>query len=145
VKMTNTVFVGAQCNSRFAQLLEGWYGIEQYDERNQVFEAGLKAWAELGQHAETAANSVGSCAYDIGRCLAIALERMTFPAPVKVRDALETIRRLPAATGAPGTVITFGFRDHRGFKGADYLVIRRAQDGRCHWVGTGPVANAGTG
>ncbi len=141
VKMTNTVFVGAQCSRTFAHLLEGWYGIEQYDERNTVFRAGLEAWAEHGEHGATAANSVGSCAYDIGRCLAIALARMRYPAPVEVRDALETIRRLPAATGAVGTVITFGHRDHRGFKGADYLVIRRAENGAAHWVGTAPPGN----
>jgi branched-chain amino acid transport system substrate-binding protein len=141
VKMTNTVFVGAQCSRTFARLLEGWYGIEQYDERNTIFQEGLEAWAEHGDRAATAANSVGSCAYDLGRCLAIALARMDYPAPVAVRDALETIRRLPSATGAVGTTITFGYRDHRGFKGADYLVIRQALGGEAHWVGTAPAGN----
>jgi ABC-type branched-subunit amino acid transport system substrate-binding protein len=141
VKMTNTVFVGAQCNRRFAQLLEGWYGIEQYDERNTVFAAGLAAWAERGANAATAVSSLGSCALDAGRCVAIALQRMSYPTPTQVRDALETIRRLPAATGAVGTSITFGYRDHRGFKGADYLVVRRAEAGATHWVGTAPVGN----
>ena len=40
----------------------------------------------------------------------------------------------------PGTVTTFGREDHRGYKGADYLVIRHAKGGTTELVGTAPVA-----
>ena len=56
-----------------------------------------------------------------------------------LKEALETIRREPAATGAPGTVITFGPQDHRGFKGADFLLLRRPSGGKSEFVGTAPV------
>jgi hypothetical protein len=36
-------------------------------------------------------------------------------------------------------VITFGPQDHRGFKGADFLVLRRAVNGATEFVGTAPV------
>ncbi len=37
---------------------------------------------------------------------------------------------LPAATGGPGTVITFGKHDRRGYKGTDYVVLRTVKDGK---------------
>jgi branched-chain amino acid transport system substrate-binding protein len=42
---------------------------------------------------------------------------------------LDTIRRVPSCTGGPGTIITLGPSDHRAYKGADFLVLRRAIDG----------------
>jgi hypothetical protein len=65
---------------------------------------------------------------------------MPIATPDGLRRGLETIRRLPAANGAPGTIVTFGPEDHRGYKGADYLIIRRARGGTTEFVATAPVA-----
>ena len=65
---------------------------------------------------------------------------MPIATPDGLRRGLETIRRLPAANGAPGTIVTFGSEDHRGYKGADYLIIRRARGGTTEFVATAPVA-----
>jgi hypothetical protein len=48
--------------------------------------------------------------------------------PRGVKGGLEQVRMLPAAMGAPGTVIGFAPYDHRGYKG-DYLVLRGYRDG----------------
>jgi hypothetical protein len=51
--------------------------------------------------------------------------------PKGVREALERVKLLPAASGAPGTRISFGKYAHRGWMGAGYLVARRLDaDGR---------------
>ena len=36
---------------------------------------------------------------------------------------------LPTAMGSPGTVMSFGPYDHRGYKGAEYLVLRTMKNG----------------
>ena len=45
--------------------------------------------------------------------------------PRGVKEALERVKMLPAASGAPGTRISFGKWTHRGWMGAGYLVPRQ--------------------
>jgi len=136
-RIQTTAFVSAAYNEDRARRLEGWVGVDQYDERNEVFARVLDRF-EAG-HGHRPAHSAGSTGYDLGHAFAVALGRMRIATPSGLRDALETVRRLPACTGGPGTVITFGPQDHRGFKGADFLVLRRAVDGTTEFVGTAPV------
>jgi hypothetical protein len=42
-----------------------------------------------------------------------------------VKEALERVKMLPAASGAPGTRLSFGNWIRRGWVGAGYLVARR--------------------
>jgi len=53
--------------------------------------------------------------------------------PRGVMEALERVKTVPAASGAPGTVISFGKWTRRGWMGAGYLVARRLEPGyRAH-------------
>ena len=45
--------------------------------------------------------------------------------PRGVKEALERVKMLPAASGAPGTRLSFGRWTRRGWVGAGYLVARR--------------------
>jgi hypothetical protein len=45
--------------------------------------------------------------------------------PRGVKEALERVKMIPAASGAPGTRINFGTWMRRGWMGAGYLVARR--------------------
>jgi ABC-type branched-subunit amino acid transport system substrate-binding protein len=135
-----TAFVGATYSEELAHWLEGWVGVDQYDERNTVLANMLQRYGAKHRGRGLTPNSATSCGYDMGRVLALGLGRMRISSPGALRDALETVRREPATTGAPGTVITFGPEDHRGFKGPDYLVLRRARGGKTEFVGTAPVA-----
>jgi hypothetical protein len=136
-RIQTTAFVSATYSKDRAERLEGWVGVDQYDERNQVFANVLDRFeAKFGYRP---ANSAASTGYDIGHVIAIAVGRMRLPTPKSATEALETIRRLPACTGGPGTTITFGPEDHRGFKGPDFLVLRRAHDGTTSLVGGAPV------
>jgi hypothetical protein len=42
-----------------------------------------------------------------------------------VKDALERVKTLPAASGAPGTHLSFGKWIRRGWMGTGYLVARQ--------------------
>lgn len=138
-RVMTTAFVGATYTERFALMLDGWVGVDQYDERNECLRSVV---ADLGERGAVAvANSSTSVGYDIGRVYGIALGRMTVANRAGLRDAIETVRRLPAATGAPGTVISFGRDQHAGFSGADYLLLRRAEGGTTRFVGVAPTAN----
>jgi hypothetical protein len=45
--------------------------------------------------------------------------------PRGVKEALERVKMLPAASGAPGTRVSFGKWTRRAWMGAGYLVARR--------------------
>ena len=49
--------------------------------------------------------------------------------PAGVRVGLERVKRLPAASGKPGTRIGFGDWDHAALKG-EFLVLRAWRGGR---------------
>jgi ABC-type branched-subunit amino acid transport system substrate-binding protein len=134
-----TAFVGAAYSPERAAVYTGWIGLDQFDERNPAFQRLLGRYEKRNGGALEWPTSVFSCGYDIGRCFAIALDRMRIATGESLRDALETVTRLPAATGAPGTIVGFSRRNHRGFHGADYLLLRGVTDGKNHFVGTAPL------
>jgi hypothetical protein len=45
--------------------------------------------------------------------------------PRGIKEALERVKMLPAAAGAPGTRVSFGNWTRRAWMGAGYLVARR--------------------
>jgi branched-chain amino acid transport system substrate-binding protein len=47
--------------------------------------------------------------------------------PRGVKEALERVKMLPAASGAPGTRLSFGKWTRRGWMGAGYLVARQLE------------------
>jgi hypothetical protein len=47
--------------------------------------------------------------------------------PRGVKEALERVKSVPAASGAPGTRISFGNWTRRGWMGSGYLVARQLQ------------------
>jgi ABC-type branched-subunit amino acid transport system substrate-binding protein len=137
-RITGTAFIGATYNRRFAECLEGWVGVDQYDERNRRLQEVV---AELERRGRLAVpNSSTSVGFDIGSVLGRALGRMTPATRAGLRAAIETVRGVPASSGAPGNLITFGPWDHRGFKGV-YQVLRRAEGGTTHFVGVPTVDN----
>ena len=77
----------------------------------------------------TAAGPIGVAGYDIGRMLGRALAEASHLTRAGVRDALEGVKRLSAASGHAGTLMGFGQWDHAALKG-EYLVLRRWEDGR---------------
>jgi hypothetical protein len=57
-----------------------------------------------------------------------------------VKDALERLKMVPAASGAPGTYMRFGRFIRQGWVGAEYLVARRVLPDASRTVLHGTIA-----
>jgi branched-chain amino acid transport system substrate-binding protein len=102
---------------------EGWVYLDSVSDHNVARQA-LKA-----RSARSAAGPIGVAAYDIGRLLAEGLARCTHLTRHGVKEALERVKGLPAASGLEGTTMGFGNFDHGALKGR-YLVRRCWRDGK---------------
>jgi len=102
---------------------EGWVYVDGISDENAA-RARLAA-----QAPKTARGPVGVAAYDIGRLLAEAVARSAHLTRAGIKDGLERVKRLPAATGMNGTTMGFGNYDHGALKGR-YLVLRSWRDGK---------------
>jgi len=106
---------------------EGWVGLDQIHERNETFRSMLDRFEKrYGRRPFHAYSALG---YDHGNVVASALARMKPPSPKGFKAALERTRMLPACIGGPGTMISFGPYDHRGYKG-DFIVFRTVRGGK---------------
>jgi len=102
---------------------EGWVYVDTVADDNNE-RASLKS-----RSPASAAGPVGVAAYDIGRIVGEALARCQHLTRDGVKAALESVKRLPASSGRPGTTMGFGCWDHAALKG-EFLVLRQWRDGR---------------
>jgi branched-chain amino acid transport system substrate-binding protein len=101
---------------------QGWIGLEQYDEGNPVGQEFLDQYeAAYGRRPAYFSPLLWR---DCAMALLYALADAAPLSPPGVRDALERVKMLPAASGSAGTRISFGPWLHRGWVGAGYLVAR---------------------
>jgi ABC-type branched-subunit amino acid transport system substrate-binding protein len=122
-RFTGTAFQNAWLHPIMWQALLGWTGIDQYDEGNLVGQRFLDQYeATYGRRPEY-------CLPVVNRDIAATLLRAFADAhplsPRGVKEALERVKMLPAASGAPGTRISLGKWNRRAWMGAGYLVARR--------------------
>ena len=102
---------------------DGWTYVDTVADDNRV-RAALRETSKA-----TAAGPIGVAAYDMGRLLAEAIAWAPSTTPAGLREGLEHVKRLPAASGHDGTLMGFGAWDHGALKG-EYLVLRSWRDGR---------------
>jgi ABC-type branched-subunit amino acid transport system substrate-binding protein len=102
---------------------EGWAYVDTVSDGN------VRRQALKERSPKSAAGPVGVAAYDIGRLVAEGLSRAVHLTGEGVKEGLEEIKRLPAATGYEGTTMSFGNYDHAALKGG-YLVLRQWKDGK---------------
>jgi ABC-type branched-subunit amino acid transport system substrate-binding protein len=122
-RFMGTAFQNAWLNEVVWSSMVGWTGIDQYDAENPVGQEFLDRYHErFGRRPEW-------CVPVVNRDLAVALLQAFGGArpltPAGVRDALERVMMFPAASGSPGTQISFGKYMHRGWMGPGYLVARQ--------------------
>jgi branched-chain amino acid transport system substrate-binding protein len=122
-RFTGTAWQNAWINPVMWNAFLGWTGLDQYDEGNTVGQRFLDQYqAAYGRRPEY-------CVPVVNRDLATVLLRAFADAhplsPRGVKEALERVKMLPAASGAPGTRLSFGKWTRRGWVGAGYLVARR--------------------
>ena len=67
-------------------------------------------------------------AYDIGRLIMEAASNAHPLTGRGVKEALERVKMLPAASGAPGTRLRFGKYIRHGWMGTEFLLMRRYTD-----------------
>ncbi|KIU14385.1 ABC transporter substrate-binding protein [Mycolicibacterium llatzerense] len=122
-RFTSTAFQNAWINPVMWQAFMGWTGVDQYDEANTVGQRFLDEYEKAyGRRPEY-------CVPVVNRDVATALLRAFTDAhplsPRGVKEALERVKMMPAAAGAPGTRVSFGKWTRRAWMGAGYLVARQ--------------------
>jgi branched-chain amino acid transport system substrate-binding protein len=122
-RFCGTAFQNAWLNPVMWSAFMGWVGVDQYDEGNLVGQRFLDEYNDAyGRRPEW-------CVPVVNRDVAITVLRALSDAhplsPRGVKEALERVKSVPAASGAPGTRISFGNWTRRGWMGSGYLVARR--------------------
>jgi branched-chain amino acid transport system substrate-binding protein len=122
-RYTTTAFEMAYISDEWMQQLVGWIGLDSFDERNEVGQAFLARFeARYGRRRDY----FGPCyGHDVGTVIAHGLAGARPLTGEGVRDAIERIKLVPSASGAPGTCLRFGRFIRQGWMGVDYLVARR--------------------
>lgn len=134
-RFLGTAFQNAWIHQVMWDAISGWTGLDQYDESNLVGQRFLDEYQKAyGRRPEY-------CVPVVNRDLATVLLHAFADAhpltPRGVKEALERVKMLPAASGAPGTRLSFGNWTRRGWVGAGYLVARQLEQefGRARLVG----------
>jgi branched-chain amino acid transport system substrate-binding protein len=125
-RYTTTAFEFAAVDPQMRQKLAGWIGLDSYDERNQLGQEFLDRYEK--EHGRRPAYFMPLYLYDMARVIMTALGDARPLTGRGVKDALERIKMLPAASGAPGTRLRFGRYIRQGWVGSEYLVARRVLD-----------------
>lgn len=105
---------------------DGWRGWEYVD---TVADDNRVRLALRERSRRSAAGPVGCAAYDLGRLAGEAIVRAPELSRVGLKDGLERVKQLPAASGHDGTVMGFGQWDRAALKGS-FLVLREWREGR---------------
>jgi ABC-type branched-subunit amino acid transport system substrate-binding protein len=122
-RYTTTAFEMAYIDDAWMRQLAGWIGLDSFDERNEVGQAFLCRFeARYGRRRDYFSTCFG---HDAGTVIARGLAGARPLTGEGVRDGIERIKLVPAASGAPGTRIRFGKYIRQGWMGADYLIARR--------------------
>jgi branched-chain amino acid transport system substrate-binding protein len=101
----------------------GWVGVDQYDEGNPIGQDFLDRYAKRydGSRPEFCVPVVNR---DVAATLVRAFADSHPLSPRGVKEALERVKMMPAASGAPGTRVSLGKWTRRAWMGSGYLVAR---------------------
>jgi len=122
-RFTTTAFQNAWVNPIMWNAFMGWIGVDQYDEANPLSQDFLDRYAKRygGRRPEYCVPPVN---HDVAATLVRACADAHPLSPRGVKEALERVKMMPAASGAPGTRVSFGKWTRRAWMGAGYLVAR---------------------
>jgi len=122
-RFMGTAFQNAWLSPALWDAILGWTGCDNYDEGNKVGQAFLDRYE--AHHGRRPEYCVSVMNHDFANVIVQAIADARPLTPKGIRDAIERIKMLPAAGGAPGTRISFGNYLHRGWAGTSYLVARK--------------------
>lgn len=125
-RYTGTAWEDAFISRSVREAYLGWIGLDLYDEANPVGQAFLDRFEKrYGRRPEYYAPGASR---DFAAIVVQALADAKPLSPRGVCEALERVKMLPAASGAPGTRISYGKWTRRGWMGSGYLVARQFDD-----------------
>jgi ABC-type branched-subunit amino acid transport system substrate-binding protein len=122
-RYTTTAFEFGATSRWWARQLAGWIGLDQYDERNETAQDFLDRFER--RYDRRPEYFFPPYCYDVGRLMMLAIAQAKPLTGAGVKGALERIKMLPAASGAPGTRLRFGRFIRHGWMGSEFLVARR--------------------
>jgi ABC-type branched-subunit amino acid transport system substrate-binding protein len=126
LRVLTTAFVNAYLDPDWMRRFRGWVGVDQYDEENLVGQAFLDRFDKrFGYRPE---NCIATVAYDTGVLIANGVSKASPLSPAGVKEGLERVKVVPAASGAPGTRLGLGPWIRRAWHGCGYLVMREVDD-----------------
>jgi len=134
-RFLGTAFQNAWIHQIMWDAISGWTGLDQYDESNPVGQRFLDEYE--GAYGRRPQYCVPVVNRDLATVLLHAFADAHPLSPRGVKEALERVKMLPAASGAPGTRLSFGNWTRRGWVGAGYLVARQLEPefGKARLVG----------
>src|SRR3954470_3042943 len=122
-RFMGTAFQNAWFHEALWQAMMGWTGLDQYDEENPVGQEFCDKYeATYGRRPDWVLPLVNR---DFATALLHAFADAHPLTPRGVKEALERVKMVPAASGSPGTRISFGKWTRRGWMGTGYLVARQ--------------------
>lgn len=122
-RYTTTAFEMAHINKDWFGHLAGWIGLDSYDERNTVGQAFLDRFA--ARYGRRPNYFMPVLCSDVATVIALGLAGARPLTGAGVKEAIENIKLVPSASGAPGTCLRFGRYIRQGWMGVDYLVARK--------------------
>ena len=122
-RYTTTAFEMAHINDEWFGHLAGWIGLDSYDERNTVGQAFLDRFE--ARYGRRRGYFMPGLCRDAAVVIVLGLAGARPLTGEGVKNAIENIKLVPAASGAPGTCLRFGKFIRQGWMGVDYLVARR--------------------
>ncbi len=123
-RIMNTAFLTAPFTAHGMKALKGWAGIDQYDEENEIGQSVINRFEK--RYGFRPANFFVPLCHDTANIIAYAISRGHPISPSGLKQGLERIKMLPAATGGAGTLISFAPYVRRAWLGPNYLVVRKA-------------------
>jgi len=139
-RYTTTAFEFAHSSDMWMHQLAGWIGLDSFDERNTVGQAFLDRYAE--RYGDRPEYFMPVYCHDRARVIGSALASAKPLTGTGVKEALEHVKMVPAASGAPGTYLRFGRFIRQGWVGAEYLVARRVLPDGSRTVFHGTIAGS---
>ncbi|RDH79796.1 amino acid ABC transporter substrate-binding protein [Mycolicibacterium moriokaense] len=122
-RFAGTAWQNAWINPVMWNAFMGWIGVDQYDEANPIGQDFLDRYQQrYGRRPEWCVPVVN---YDVARTLLEAITDAHPLSPRGLKEAIERVKMLPAASGAPGTYVSFGKWKRQAWVGTGYIVARQ--------------------
>ncbi len=125
-RYTGTAWQDAFISRSVREAYLGWIGLDLYDEQNPLAVEFLDRFEQ--RYGRRPAYYTPGVSRDFATIVVNALADAKPLSPRGVCESLERVKMLPAASGAPGTRISYGKWTRRGWMGTGYLVARQFDD-----------------